>query len=139
MPYQKRQNSKTTDKQQTILFDCDETPLQAEESSRTESIEELNRQNLRSLHHANAASQAVQSMRFISFGSGSSGNCSYVGTETQGVLIDAGVDGDKVFKALAENGITPDMVKGVLLTHDHGDHVRYAYQIARHNKHIHIY
>ena len=139
MPYQKRPHSKTTDKQQTILFDCDETPMQAEESSHTESIEELNRQNLRSLHHAKVASQAVQSMRFISFGSGSSGNCAYVGTETQGVLIDAGVDGDKVFKALADNGITPEMVKGVLLIHDHGDHVRYAYQIARHNKHIHIY
>ena len=62
-----------------------------------------------------------------------------MGTETQGVLIDAGIDGEKVFKALAANGITPDMVKGVILTHDHGDHVRYAYSIARHNKHIHIF
>ena len=139
MPDKKRYNRTDNNKQQTILFDCDETPMQAEESTHTETIEELNRLNARTLQHINAATQGVQTMRFISFGSGSSGNCSYVGTETQGVLIDAGIDGEKVFKALAANGITPDMVKGVILTHDHGDHVRYAYSIARHNKHIHIF
>ena len=139
MPDKKRYNRTDNNKQQTILFDCDETPMQAEESIHTETIEELNRLNARTLQHINAATQGVQIMRFISFGSGSSGNCSYVGTETQGVLIDAGIDGEKVFKALAANGITPDMVKGVILTHDHGDHVRYAYSIARHNKHIHIF
>ena len=32
------------------------------------------------------------SFRFISFGSGSSGNCSYIGNEHGGFLIDAGVD-----------------------------------------------
>lgn len=71
------------------------------------------------------------SMRFISFGSGSSGNCSYVGTEREGVLIDAGVDVEHVFDSLAANGITPGMVKGICLTHDHGDHVHFAYMMAR--------
>ena len=32
-------------------------------------------------------------LRFISFGSGSSGNCSYIGTDRGGLLIDAGVEG----------------------------------------------
>ena len=65
---------------------------------------------------------------FMSFGSGSSGNCAYLGTPSGGILIDAGIDTDTVFRALSRNGISPDMVKGVILTHDHQDHVRYAYR-----------
>ncbi len=81
----------------------------------------------------------VPTLRFISFGSGSSGNCSYVGTETGGILVDAGVDVDNVFDTLKANGVTPNMVKGVCLTHDHSDHIRYAYGIARKYNHIRIY
>lgn len=83
---------------------------------------------------------------FISFGSGSSGNCAYLGTPRGGILIDAGIrepvkyhrkkknperqDVPTLDQALAElerNGITPDMVKGVLLTHAHQDHMRCLY------------
>ena len=78
-------------------------------------------------------------LRFMSFGSGSSGNCSYVGTETGGILVDAGVDYESVFERLNANGVTPRMVKGVCLTHDHSDHIRYAYAIARKYNHIRIY
>lgn len=81
----------------------------------------------------------LPTLRFISFGSGSSGNCSYVGTESGGVLIDAGVDYENVFDTLRANGVTPNMVKGVCLTHDHSDHIRYAYGIARKYNHIRIY
>ena len=138
MPDKKRY-SKVIAKQQSILFDIDDSPLQAEENPATPSIEDLNRESVLKRKAEEAAMKTQQSMRFISLGSGSSGNCAYIGTETQGVLIDAGVDSKKVFASLADNGIKPEMVKGVILTHDHGDHVRYAYQIARHNKHIHIY
>lgn len=82
---------------------------------------------------------SVSAFRFMSFGSGSSGNCSYVGTEKGGIIVDAGVDYEKVFERLAANGVSPDMVKGVCLTHDHSDHIRYAYGIARRYKHIRIY
>ena len=78
-------------------------------------------------------------LRFMSFGSGSSGNCSYLGNDDGGILIDAGVDSDFVFKSLQKNGISPEMVKGIILTHDHGDHVRYAYTIVRRYKHMRIY
>ena len=73
-------------------------------------------------------------LKFISFGSGSSGNCSYVGSPTCGLLIDAGVDSAFVVAELARNGIDLQSIRGILLTHDHGDHVRYAYSLARHNK-----
>lgn len=78
-------------------------------------------------------------LRFMSFGSGSSGNCSYVGTENGGILVDAGVDYESVFERLNSNGVSPHMVKGVCLTHDHSDHIRYAYAIARKYNHIRIY
>lgn len=84
------------------------------------------------------------SMRFISFGSGSSGNCSYLGLDSgegksRGVLIDAGVEPDKVYEALRDNKIDLRSISGILLTHDHGDHVKYAYTIVRANKHMVIY
>ena len=78
-------------------------------------------------------------LRFISFGSGSSGNCSYVGTESCGLLIDAGVDNNFVTKELARNGIDISTIRGILLTHDHGDHVRYSYAILRRNPGMKLY
>lgn len=78
-------------------------------------------------------------LRFMSFGSGSSGNCSYVGTRSCGVLIDAGVDNNMVLAELAANGIDISTIHGIILTHDHGDHVRYAYAILRRYKHMRIF
>lgn len=83
--------------------------------------------------------QRKPQLRFISFGSGSSGNCSYVGTDTCGLLIDAGVDNNFVTKELARNGIDIATIRGILLTHDHGDHVRYSYAILRRNPGMKIY
>lgn len=83
--------------------------------------------------------QRKPQLRFISFGSGSSGNCSYVGTDTCGLLIDAGVDNNFVTKELARNGIDITTIRGILLTHDHGDHVRYSYAILRRNPGMKLY
>lgn len=84
------------------------------------------------------------SLRFISFGSGSNGNCSYLGFDEgegrqSGVLIDAGVEPDKVYEALKDNKIDIKNISGILLTHDHGDHVKYAYNIVRSNRHMVVY
>ena len=78
-------------------------------------------------------------LQFVSFGSGSSGNCSFLGFVYGGVLIDAGVDLRHVYRGLAANGINIKNVKGILLTHDHADHIRYAYKLVRENKHLRIY
>lgn len=78
-------------------------------------------------------------IRFMSFGSGSSGNCAFLTDGTTGLLIDAGVDTDHVERSLARNGYSMDCVKGILLTHDHGDHVRNVYKIVRYHKHICLY
>lgn len=76
---------------------------------------------------------------FLSFGSGSSGNCAYIGTRREGILIDAGIDPRKVEEALRQNGLSPECVKGVCLTHDHSDHVRYVYQLVRLRKDMGVY
>ena len=76
---------------------------------------------------------------FMSFGSGSSGNCSYIGDRQSGFLIDAGVVTKKVVESLKSNGISMNSIKGICLTHDHGDHIRYVYNIVRSYKHIKIY
>lgn len=135
----KKYIKKPYDRQRSILFEDDDFPEQEEIAPKTKSIEELNREDELRLKASEEEVAQRQSMRFISFGSGSSGNCAYLGTETEGVLIDAGVDSDKVLKSLADNGIKPDMVKGIVITHDHGDHVRSVYTIVRKYKHIHVY
>lgn len=85
------------------------------------------------------APEEWKAFNFVSFGSGSSGNCAFLGNENGGVLIDAGVDPEHVYRDLEANGIRLSKVKGILLTHDHADHIRYAYKIVRENKHMRIY
>ena len=80
-----------------------------------------------------------ETLRFMSFGSGSSGNCSYLGTPSCGILIDSGCDNNRVLAELAANSVDPLTIRGILLTHDHGDHVRYAYAILRRFKHMRLY
>ena len=80
-----------------------------------------------------------RSLNFISLGSGSSGNCCYIGTKKGGILVDAGVKTEDVVKVLASHGVSMNSVKALLLTHDHADHVRYAYNILRSHKHIRLF
>ena len=76
---------------------------------------------------------------YISFGSGSSGNSCYIGTKQGGVIIDAGIKADEIEAKIRANGIDMKNVFGVLLTHDHSDHVRYAYNLVRNNRHMKVY
>lgn len=61
---------------------------------------------------------------FRSFGSGSSGNCYYLGTSERGILIDAGISARSIQRGLREMGLDFHNVMGVLVTHDHADHIR---------------
>ena len=61
---------------------------------------------------------------FRCFASGSSGNCYYLGTRRQGVLIDAGISARQIQKCLREMGLDFENIMGVLITHDHADHIR---------------
>lgn len=78
-------------------------------------------------------------LHYISFGSGSSGNSCYVGTPDSGIIIDAGVKADYIEESLRANGIPISRVKGVLLTHDHSDHIKYVYTLLRNNRHLKLF
>ncbi len=63
-------------------------------------------------------------IQFISLGSGSSGNCYYLGTPDHGILIDAGLSTRTIRKYLKQVGIDIEKIQGVLITHDHADHIK---------------
>ncbi len=58
--------------------------------------------------------------------SGSNGNCIYVETGGVRLLFDAGINGIQAEKKLAARGRSIHDVDAVIISHDHGDHVRYA-------------
>jgi len=56
-------------------------------------------------------------------GSGSAGNCSYVETAETRVLVDAGFSARQTRKRLATIGRAPEGLSGILITHEHTDHI----------------
>ena len=56
-------------------------------------------------------------------GSGSAGNSALVATDHGKVLVDGGLSARQIVLRLEECGVTPAQLDGVLLTHEHGDHV----------------
>jgi len=65
-------------------------------------------------------------MRVVSLGSGSSGNALLVVAGPQGrtkILVDAGLSGRVLTDRLQKVGVLPTELQGVLLTHEHSDHV----------------
>ncbi len=66
------------------------------------------------------------SMIAISLQSGSSGNCTYIETGGVRLLIDAGITGVQAQDRLAMHGRDIREVDAVIISHDHGDHIRHA-------------
>lgn len=62
--------------------------------------------------------------RFCPLFSGSSGNCTYIGTADEGILVDAGVSARRICQALLERAVDIKSIKAVFVTHEHGDHIR---------------
>lgn len=63
-------------------------------------------------------------LNFCSLYSGSSGNSLLLETENTKVLIDAGVSSKKIETALNNLEIDPNSLDGILITHEHTDHVQ---------------
>ena len=80
-----------------------------------------------------------ETLHYISFGSGSSGNSCYIGTSKMGLIVDAGIRADQIEDKMKAAGLSMDKVKALLLTHDHSDHVRYAYNLLRTRRNISLY
>ena len=63
-------------------------------------------------------------MEIFVLASGSSGNSVLVTSAETSLLVDVGVSALQIRKRLEAFGKSPDEVDGVLLTHEHSDHVR---------------
>ena len=61
---------------------------------------------------------------FTSLNSGSNGNCYYVGTKTDAVLIDVGISCRETEKRMKQLGLNMQTVKAIFVSHEHGDHIK---------------
>lgn len=73
-------------------------------------------------------------IRFKSLGSGSSGNATVVqarcGTQIAHLLVDCGFGIRELDKRLRAAGMLADQVDAIFITHEHGDHIGCARQLA---------
>lgn len=70
---------------------------------------------------------------FCSLSSGSSGNCYYLGNEFNGILIDAGISASSIRRYLKNMEISMQTIMGVLITHNHIDHIKGLEVLMRKN------
>lgn len=56
--------------------------------------------------------------------SSSKGNAEFIGSNSGGILIDAGVSFRKLTQAFEKNDLSLSAIKGIFITHSHGDHVK---------------
>jgi phosphoribosyl 1,2-cyclic phosphodiesterase len=70
-------------------------------------------------------------MKLCSITSGSSGNCIYVGSANTHLMIDAGISGKRIENGLNQIGLKTADMNGILVTHEHSDHVGGLGVVAR--------
>lgn len=63
-------------------------------------------------------------MRLCSIASGSSGNCIYVGSESTHLLVDTGISKKRIEEGLRSLEIKGEELDGILVTHEHADHIQ---------------
>ena len=70
-------------------------------------------------------------LRFAPLFSGSSGNAVYVGFDAGHLLVDAGMSCARVLEELKRVGVNPADLGGLVITHEHIDHIRGAGVLSR--------
>lgn len=63
-------------------------------------------------------------MKVCSIASGSSGNCIYIGDGKHHILIDAGISRKRIVDGLRSLHVMPEELDGILVTHEHVDHMK---------------
>lgn len=63
-------------------------------------------------------------MRLCSIASGSNGNCIYVGDDSTHLLVDTGISKKRVEQGLLELDVKGEELDGILITHEHIDHIQ---------------
>lgn len=78
-------------------------------------------------------------LKLQTLASGSKGNCIYIATETTEILIDIGLSLPQIEERIKSARIDPDKITGVLLTHEHSDHICGVPRFLQKYKHCHVY
>ncbi len=63
-------------------------------------------------------------MRIINLSSGSDGNLTFIQTERANLLLDDGLSCQETVKRLGVIGMTPDKIDGIIVSHEHSDHIK---------------
>ncbi|WP_106495722.1 MBL fold metallo-hydrolase [Lentibacillus sp. Marseille-P4043] len=70
-------------------------------------------------------------LRFSVLASGSTGNAFYIESEKERLLVDAGLSGKKIDNLFSQVQVDPKTLTGILVTHEHSDHIKGLGIIAR--------
>lgn len=70
-------------------------------------------------------------MQFVSLGSGSRGNATLVRHDQTTLMVDCGFSVREISKRLLDVGVEPAELDGILVTHEHSDHIRGVASLAR--------
>ncbi len=63
------------------------------------------------------------SLKLVSLASGSKGNCALIYSDKTAILCDAGISYTRITKSLKEIGFCLGDISGVVITHEHSDHI----------------
>lgn len=78
-------------------------------------------------------------LTFCSLASGSSGNCQYIASDKTKLLVDAGMSGKYIKTSLHTLDVDINTINGILLTHEHTDHISgLGVLMRRHKIPLHI-
>ena len=77
-------------------------------------------------------------MKFCSLYSGSSGNSLFISQGNTRLLVDAGLSGKKIEQAMMDIDELPATLSGILVTHEHRDHIHGVGVLSR-RYHLPVY
>lgn len=63
------------------------------------------------------------SLFIASINSGSNGNCYYIGTSEEAILVDAGISLRETEKRMSRLGLSMSLIKAIVVSHEHSDHI----------------
>ncbi|MET0392866.1 MAG: MBL fold metallo-hydrolase [Chitinophagaceae bacterium] len=66
-----------------------------------------------------------------SLNSGSNGNCYYIGSDTDAVLVDAGLSCRETERRMSRLGLSMSLVRAIFISHEHTDHIKGVPQLSK--------
>ena len=74
------------------------------------------------------------SLKLVSLASGSKGNATLILSNSTAILVDAGISFTRISSALSEFGLKPNDIDGVVITHEHSDHIAGLFKLSSYTK-----